>query len=341
MTRDPNGVGLRRLDAVRGLVSVIIPARDADAWIAETIGCVKAQTYRHVEIVVVDDRSTDRTGSIAADHGALVIEGPGVGPGAARNAGAAVARGEFLQFLDADDLLAPTKVERQVRLLEKTRADVAWEPFHHLVSDSEPNGDFRISAPVRPEIAEDLGASLLTTRGFIQIGALLVRRNRRTDAIWFTPARGAVEDVRYEMALAFAGARFVSSDVGELGLLFRQHSGPRQSRTRPLALFAQGCADNAIWAQDYWQRNGGLTSARRAALGEAYAFAARQLAALDIIAFEDVAMRGLAVGDEFTNRLPGRVRFLSRLVGYPRAEMIASGWRKLKGAELNADAGKP
>jgi hypothetical protein len=340
MTRDPNGVGLRRLDAVRGLVSVIIPARNAAAWIAETIGSVKAQTYRHVEVVVVDDGSTDGTGSIAANHGALVIEGPGAGPGAARNAGMVVARGEFLQFLDADDLLAPTKVERQMRLLEKTRADVAWEPFHRLVSDGEPNGEFRISAPVRPEIAEDLGASLLTTRGFIQIGALLVRRNRRTDAIWFTPARGAVEDVRYEMALAFAGARFVSSDVGELGLLFRQHSGPRYSH-RPLASFAQGCADNATWAQDHWQRNGGLTSARRAALGEAYAFAARQLAALDVIAFEDVAMRGLAVGDEFTNRLPGRVRFLSRLVGYPRAEMIASGWRKLKGAELDAEAGKP
>ena len=340
MTRDPHGVGLRRLDAVRGLVSVIIPARNAEAWIAETIGCVKAQTYRHVEIVVVDDESTDRTGSIAANHGALVVEGRGASPGAARNSGMAVSRGEFLQFLDADDLLAPTKIERQVRLLERTRADVAWEPFHHLVPDIEPNDEFRIGAAVRPEIAEDLAASLLTTRGFIQIGALLVRRNRRTDAVWFTPTRDAVEDVRYEMALAFAGARFVSSDAGELGLLFRQHTGPRYSQ-RPGASFARGCADNAIWAQHHWERNGGLTTARRAALGEAYAFAARQLAALDVIAFEDVAMRGLAIGDEFTNRLPGRVRFLSRLIGYPRAEMIASSWRKLKGAEWDVEAGKP
>ena len=340
MTRDPNGVGLRRLDAVRGLVSVIIPAQNAEAWIVEAIGSATAQTYRHVEIVVVDDKSTDGTGSIAANHGALVIEGPGAGPGAARNAGMAVARGEYLQFLDADDLLAPTKIERQVKLLEKTRADVAWEPFHHLVPELAPNDEFRIGTQVRPEISEDLAASLLTTRGFIQIGALLVRRNRRTDATWFTPALGAIEDVRYEVALAFAGARFVSSDAGELGLLFRQHTGPRYS-TRSLLSFARGCADNAIWAQEYWQRNGGLTSARRAALGEAYAFSARQLAALDMIAFENVAMRGLAIGNEFTSRLPGRVRFLSRLIGYPRAEMIASGWRKLKAAELNAGVGKP
>src|SRR5688500_9353943 len=115
MTRDPNGVGLRRHDAVRGLVSVIVPARNAADWIAETIRCVTAQTYRHVQIVVVDDQSADGTRSIAASHGALVIEGPGAGPGAARNAGMAVAHGEFLQFLDADDLLAPAKIERQVR----------------------------------------------------------------------------------------------------------------------------------------------------------------------------------------------------------------------------------
>src|SRR5687767_7343597 len=198
MTRDPNGVGLRRLEAVRGLVSVIIPAHNAEAWIAETIASVTAQTYRHVEIVVVDDGSTDDTGSIAADHGALVVETPGTGPGGARNAGMATARGEYLQFLDADDLLAPAKIDRQVSLLERTRADVAWEPFHHLVRDPGPNEEFRIGTRVRPEVAEDLAASLLTARGFIQIGALLVRRNRGTDAVWFTPTRGAVEDVRYE-----------------------------------------------------------------------------------------------------------------------------------------------
>ena len=166
---------------------------------------------------------------------------------------------------------------------------------------------------------------------------MLVRRTARTDAVWFPERAGAVEDVRYVMELALSGARFVSTDVGERGLLFRQHTGPRYS-TRPTASFARNCADNAMWGVGYWRQHGGLTPHRRAALGEAYAFAARQLAAHDPVAFADVAARGLALGSEFTRRLPGRVRLLSRLVGYPRAEMIASRWRRMRRSERPAGA---
>ena len=107
-------------------------------------------------------------------------------------------------------------------------------------------------------------ASLLSARGFVQLGAMLVRRSPRTDAVWFEPGREVVEDIRYTVSLAMAGARFVSSESEELGLLYRQHPGVRYS-TRPIASFARGCAENAIWAQEYWEQHGGLTPPRRAA----------------------------------------------------------------------------
>src|SRR5688500_10842715 len=135
MRADPNDVALRRPDTVRGLVSVIIPAHNAEAWLAETIGSVAAQTYASTEVLVVDDASTDGTRTIAARLGAIVVEVRGAGPGGARNAGMSAARGEFLQFLDADDLLVPTKVARQVSVLAEAGGDVAWEPFHHLVAE--------------------------------------------------------------------------------------------------------------------------------------------------------------------------------------------------------------
>jgi hypothetical protein len=338
MTHGPNPTGPRPHDAVPGLVSVIIPALNAARWIGETLASVRAQAHRPIETIVVDDGSTDATAHIAGASGARVIHTAGAGPGAARNAGMAAARGTFLQFLDADDLLAPGKIARQVRTLDESGADVAWEPFHRLepaarAPDASSADDrFAVGARITPELGPDLAAALLTSRGFVQIGALLVRRSPRTDAVWFAGGRDTVEDVRYAMALALAGARWVCSDGTELGLLFRQHDGPRYSN-RPLASFARACASNAIWAQDRWEHDGGLTPVRRAALCEAYAFAARQLADLDPVAFADVAARGAALGPEFLRRLPARVRWLSRLVGYRRAESIASGWRRVRRGE--------
>ncbi|HEX5073255.1 MAG TPA: glycosyltransferase family A protein [Gemmatimonadaceae bacterium] len=329
-THDPDHAGLRRADAVRGLVSVIVPAFNAEQWIAETLTSIRAQSYEPVETIVVDDGSGDATASIATASGAIVLRTQGGGPGGARNAGLAQARGEFIQFLDADDLLATGKIARQVAVLRASGADVAWEPFHELVLvASPPNAVFTVGRKHTPELGADLAASLLSARGFVQLGAMLVRRSPRTDAIWFEPGREVVEDIRYTVSLAMAGARFVSSESDELGLLYRQHAGARYS-TRPIASFARGCAENAVWAQEYWEEHGGLTPPRRAALSEAYAFAARQLASTDRESFERVALRGQKFGREFTRHLPAKLRWLSRIVGYTRAESIASRWRRVR-----------
>jgi glycosyltransferase involved in cell wall biosynthesis len=310
-------------------VSVIVPAFNAERWIAETLTSIRAQSYSPVETIVVDDGSTDSTVTIAAASGDVVVRTNGAGPGGARNAGLARARGEFIQYLDADDLLATGKIARQVAILRASGADVAWEPYHDLVPVDGPNAVYTVGRKVTPELGADLAASLLTARGFVQIGAVLIRRSPRTDAVSFAPGREVVEDVRYTVALAMAGARFVSSESEELGLLFRQHTGPRHS-ARPMVSFARGCADNAVWAQEYWESHGGLTPARRAALSEAYAFAARQLASLDRESFERAAARGTALGRDFTRHLPVRVRWLTRIIGYHRAESIASGWRRVR-----------
>lgn len=331
-THGPEFEGPRRKDAVTDLVSVIVPAFNAGRWLAETLTSVHAQTYSPMETVVVDDGSTDDTVAIATASGAEVVRTNGAGPGGARNAGLARANGEFIQYLDADDLLATGKIARQVAVLRESGADVAWEAFHDLVPLAPgPNALFTVGRKVTPEFHADLTASLLSTRGFVQMGALLVHRSPRTDEVWFEPGREAVEDVRYTVALAMAGARFVSSESEELGLLFRQHTGTRYS-TRPIASFARGCAANAVWAEEYWEKHGGLTPDRRAALSEAYAFAARQLASVDQESFERAAARGIALGPDFTRHLPVRLRWLSRIVGYHRAESIASSWRRVRRA---------
>ena len=105
------------------LVSIIIPAHNAQAYLAETLECALAQTWSNKEILVVDDKSTDDTRRIAESFQkfqvrVLVTPPERSGASAARNVGLANANGDNIQYLDADDLLSTDKIEKQVNMLE-------------------------------------------------------------------------------------------------------------------------------------------------------------------------------------------------------------------------------
>jgi glycosyltransferase involved in cell wall biosynthesis len=104
------------------LVSVVVPAFNASKTIDETLLSIRSQTYRELEIIVVDDGSTDDTRLIAARHAAIddriqIIVQDNAGVAAARNNGWRRARADLVAFVDADDLWSPAKIERQVRAL--------------------------------------------------------------------------------------------------------------------------------------------------------------------------------------------------------------------------------
>ena len=105
------------------LVSVVIPSYNASATLDETLRSVRSQTHRALEIIVVNDGSTDDTAEIAKRHAAVdpriqIVAQDNGGVAAARNTGWRRARSDLIAFLDADDLWAPTKVERQLQALE-------------------------------------------------------------------------------------------------------------------------------------------------------------------------------------------------------------------------------
>lgn len=106
-------------------VSVVIPAHNAARFLAETLASVSAQSFGDWEIVVVDDGSRDATWSILESAGPRVRplrNETALGPAAARNTALAHARGELVVFLDADDLLLPNYLERQIAALDEAMA---------------------------------------------------------------------------------------------------------------------------------------------------------------------------------------------------------------------------
>lgn len=101
------------------MVSILIPAYNAEAFLADTLKSAMAQTWRNKEIIVVDDGSKDGTLAVARQfeaQGVKVISQKNQGAAAARNTALSHSKGEFIQWLDADDLLNPGKIEGQLKV---------------------------------------------------------------------------------------------------------------------------------------------------------------------------------------------------------------------------------
>jgi glycosyltransferase involved in cell wall biosynthesis len=156
------------------LVSVIIPVYNGERYLAEAIGSVLAQTYRPVEIIVVDDGSTDGSADVAKRFDSPVRYDfqPNSGAGAARNRGVGLAQGSFLAFLDADDLWAEGKLARQIAAFDDD-PELAMV-FGHVKQFYSPELDEhvkkRIGLLVETIPGHHVGAMLIKRGAFLRVG---------------------------------------------------------------------------------------------------------------------------------------------------------------------------
>lgn len=139
------------------LVSILIPCHNAAQWLAQTLESALAQTHPHCEVIVVDDGSTDTSSEVAArfaSRGVRLFRQPQSGAAAARNAAITHARGDYFQFLDADDLLHPDKIARQLSRLECEPvgrvASAAWAGFRQQPAEAVLSAEpvWRDAAPI-------------------------------------------------------------------------------------------------------------------------------------------------------------------------------------------------
>ena len=195
------------------LVSVIIPAYNSGRFISEAIESILEQIYPELEVIVVNDGSTDNTEEIIRKYRNRVryIYQPNKGLAEARNSGIRAARGKYLQFLDADDLLLPRKIERQVDFLEK------FSDFDIVYSDTRYFNDLKKDNLIDLRLPHHSGYILnkLIVSNFIPINSPLFGK-RCIEKVGFFKGNGVylygVQDWEFLLRLAYAGARFKYMD---------------------------------------------------------------------------------------------------------------------------------
>lgn len=193
-------------------VSVVIPFRNAGRTIAETVESVRRQSFGDWELIAVDDRSTDDSRAIVAacadaDDRIRVIDGPGLGVSAARNAGVAAARGVLIAFLDADDLWLPTKLALHVQRFEReTDLGLAFDRVRFVAADGTPTPvrSRARGSRIRPD-------ALLYENPACTASTLVMRRRTFAEAGGFDIALAHAEDLELMLRVACRTAWRVSA----------------------------------------------------------------------------------------------------------------------------------
>ncbi len=211
-------------------VSVIIPAYNGDRYLAAAIDSILAQTYRDLEIIVVDDGSTDNTPQVAQQYGTAVhavqyVSQANQGVAASRNLGMAKARGDYIAFLDQDDVFLPHKLADQVALLEQDDnlgiVNSGWQ-----ITDEQGH----IKAAVQPwQQIPDLTAANLIIWKPVFLGAMLFRRSWLERVSGFDISLEQTPDVDLVMRLAMLDCP--AAWVEQTTVQYRQHEANASKNT--------------------------------------------------------------------------------------------------------------
>ncbi|MCC7355150.1 MAG: glycosyltransferase [Anaerolineae bacterium] len=190
-------------------VSAIIPTYNCAEYIVEAIESILAQTYQDLEIIVIDDGSTDNTRQLLAPYQDRIIYlyQENQGESVARNRGIRLARGEYVAFLDADDWWVPTKLERQVAILDAQPAAVLAYSYSFAVDRDGKPVEFRGSNRLGQGEAGlfSVFERLVFTNFIANVNTVTVRRSALWQTNLFDPAIRWGEDWDLWLQLALKG----------------------------------------------------------------------------------------------------------------------------------------
>lgn len=220
------------------LISICVSAYKAEEYLKEALASVGAQTYRHWELVVVEDGSKDRTEAIVREFENGVTQPVQYlrhemnrGLPVARNTTLAAAKGEWIAFLDADDVWTPTHLESLLGAATRGAAHVAYAGA--IWFDSASGREIKTHTPL-PDQEQSLPVAMYTTEFAVLPSTVLVKYEMIKAAGEFSSFYPISNDLEYWLRISKKGAQFVYT--GEITCRYRRHSNNLTAPSRDLEL---------------------------------------------------------------------------------------------------------
>src|SRR5262249_12112168 len=307
-------------------VSVIVPCYTARPWVAATLQSALAQDVPRLELIVVDDGSTDGSAELVQLEFpmARIARTRRQGPSRARNVGTHLATGDFIQYLDADDQLAQGKLRQQIGALDEDGADVAYGDWQELHA-AQTGGDER-GRRVERQIEGPVDIALFTD--FWCPPAVYLFRRRIVERVGgWNEALPVIQDARFALDCALQDGRFVYTPGVQA--FYRVHSGGSVS-TRDRPAFLRDRLRNARGMQRWWSIRGQLDKAHTDALLKVYGQVARDSFTREDALFEQACAALERLQPGYRPSHPWHLALASRLVGYRKAEVVALRYRNFK-----------
>jgi len=297
------------------LVSVIIPAYNAAQTIVETLDSVFAQTFKNLEVIVINDGSKDKTLAILEDYSKPIniISTENKGVSHARSSGFKHSKGDYIQYLDADDLLMPKKIELQLEALIMHNADVAygdWQKF------SVENNEIIISETIEREIEGDLEIALFTY--FWCPPAAILYSKRICEQLKWNESLPIIQDARYFLDAAIAIGKFVYTK----GIMAQYRTGLTNSLSQKSDLkFVQDLYENTKGVYAVWKVD--INMDKKSAIINSLRHCINRLSVLDKSLAKQAIEFLLKIEPDYLPVEKGILRTLSKIIGYKHAEKVA------------------
>ncbi len=309
------------------LVSVIIPCYNAERWIARTLDSVLSQTYSFLEIIVINDGSTDNSltilekykNSTAIPFQIVSTENQGVSH--ALEIGRSLAKGDFFQYLDSDDILFDRqKIQRQVEAILMEKADIAYCNYEELYPDgSRKAGRYAQALSNRPDLDfirkfwKPTACFLYTKSVIEKVGA------------WDSSFR-TFNDVRFYLLISELKPKFAYTPF--MGVLYNVDVQSLSRRYGVIAYFTD-YYNLLVYFIRRWENLQALDQDRRAELIEALRDCAKAFVGKDEEKFEICIQQIYALQPQYIPKKSLKMRVLSRLIGYRKAEKVAAFLRRV------------